>query len=934
MRKTTIFLAVALAFSATAYIASTGAKKEIEKEFEGEKSREGFEDDALERAEWENRRLADPATGKIPDNIRQLELAFAATLPNDLGKGKSMSSLTMNSRGPWNLGGRTRAFGVDVSNENRLLAGTTSGGMWISTNGGTSWAQTNTLSQLKNATCLTQDKRSTHTNTWYYGSGEAYGASASGGSGAYYMGDGIFKSTDGGLTWTSLTATAGGVPSGFSTGWQLCWNIANDNSANDSLEEVYAAIYGGIYRTTNGGTTWAAQITGGAYFTDVQVATDGTAYATLSDDGGTKKGIWRAKNDTAFVNITPTGFPTAYNRIVAGIDPNNENVVYFLANTPGFGKVSYNYLGDPEWNSLWKYTYVSGTGAGAGGVWQDLSMNLPTTGGQFDKWNVQGSYDMLVKVKPGDSNIMYLGGTNLYKSTSAFQDSVNTDFIGGYLEGSALPVINSYLNHHPDQHGLEFLPSNPDVMFSYNDGGIYKTLNDTASTIVWQSLNNGYLTGMFYTVAIDHATPGSNIVIAGAQDNGSWYTNSASATAPWVQPRGGDGSYCQIADGQTNFYFSIQNAKMMKATLDGAGAVTSFARIDPIGLKDPEFINPYTLDPNNNNLMYLAGGKYLWRNDDLSGIPMIGNWDSISTNWTKWVDSVPTAASIITAVTACKTPANRVYYGTDKQKVYRVDNANTGTPTPVNITSTVSPNAFPGSGYVSSIAVDPLDGDKVIVTFSNYSVQSVFYSENGGTTWVRVGGNLEASSAAGPSVRWASILHVADGTVYLLATSTGLYATDTLIAAGTGAGSGTVWVQQGSATIGNSVCDMIDVRQSDGLVVVATHASGIYSTNITSVNDIVTIHDIENSGEELELSNYPNPIVENTTIAFTLKKNAKVSLQVWDAYGRIIETLVDNNLPAGEHKVDFNKKSLSAGIYYYSLTADRKRKTKKLVISK
>lgn len=929
MKSKFIFLSsIALSISAVAFIASNGdisKRKNIQQE--NKSSTEGMEEDAQGRMRWELSRLADPATGKIPDNIRQLELAYAATLPNDLQIDKSMRNLTMVNRGPWNVGGRTRAFGVDVSNENRLLAGSCSGGMWLSTNGGTSWTQTSTTTQLKNSSCLVQDKRTTHTNTWYYGSGEAYGASASSG-GSYYLGDGMYKSIDGGVTWQPIAATAGGTPNSFTTGWQLVWNVATDVSANDTLDEVYAAIYGGIVRSVNGFNT-STTVLGGSpssYFTDVQVASTGTVYAALSDDG-LQKGIWRSDTGITFTNILPIGFPAAYNRIVIGINPNNENEVYFLANTPGFGKVTYNYLGDPEWNSLWKYTYVSGTGAGAGGVWQDLSINLPNTGGQFDRWQVQGSYDMVVKVKPGSSNTVFIGGTNLYRSTTGFQDSTNTTFIGGYQQFSALPVINSYANHHPDQHGLTFLPSNPNVMFSTNDGGVFKTVDNTVGAVAWQSLNNGYLSTMFYTVAIDHATAGNDVIIAGAQDNGSWFTNSSVPTSPWVQPRGGDGSYCAIADGRTNYYFSIQNGKMMKSTLDAAGAVTGFARIDPIGLKKPEFINPYTLDPNNNNYMYLAGGKYLWRNNDLSGIPLVGNWDSISTNWVQFIDSVPTVNSVITAVTACKTPANRVYYGTDAKRIYRVDNANVGTPTPVDITSTTTGALFP-TANVSCIATDPLDGNKAMVTFSNYGVYSIYYTQDGGTTWAKAGGNLEVSSAASPSVRWASIMHVADGTVYLLATSTGLYATDTL------KGATTTWVQQGTSTIGNSVCDMIETRASDGLVVVATHASGIYSTYITSVNDIVTVQDIAASKTDLQLMNYPNPVSSTSTIEFTLNSKANVNLQIWDAYGRLIETLVNEQMQEGKHAVMFNKKNLSSGIYYYSLTADKRRKTNKMVIVK
>ncbi|MCC6837273.1 MAG: T9SS type A sorting domain-containing protein, partial [Bacteroidia bacterium] len=560
------------------------------------------------------------------------------------------------------------------------------------------------------------------------------------------------------------------------------------------------------------------------------------------------------------------------------------------------------------------------------GTWDTLSQNLPNSGGMFDKWQVQGSYDMIVRVHPTESNIVYIGGTNLYRSTSAFNDSTNTTFIGGYEQNSALPVINSYANHHPDQHWIDFLPSNPYVMFSANDGGVFKTTNDTASSITWQSLNNGYLTTMFYTVAIDHATPNNNIIVAGAQDNGSWYTNSANPTDPWVTPRGGDGSYCAIADNQSMYYFSIQNGKMMKATLDANGNKTAHARIDPIGLEKPQFINPYTLDPNNNNIMYLAGGKYLWRNDDLSGIPLVNNWDSISTNWVRFADSVPTANSEITAVTACKVPANRVYYGTDKKRIYKVDNANVGTPTPIDI----SGSTFHTSGNISCIAVNPNNGDEVIVVFSNYMVYSLFHTTDAGITWTKVGGNLEANingTGAGPSMRWASIIPVSDGVIYMVAGSTGVYATDTLN------GTSTVWVQQGANTIGNAVCDMIDYRTSDGLVVVATHSNGIFSANITSVNDIVSIKDIENSKEELYLTNYPNPMMDQTTIEYKTNKREQVTLSIWDECGRLIETPVNATLPAGTHTHVFNRKSLKAGLYYYSLTVGDRRKTNKLIIT-
>ena len=857
-------------------------------------SSEGMEDDENSRMAWEIKRLADPATGKIPDNIRNLELAFAATLPKaEEGNGIDRSNpAVFVNRGPYNVGGKTGAFALDVANENRLLAGTHSGGMWLSNDDGASWNMTNTASQLKGANCLVQDKRPNHTNVWYYGGGNQW-ASASGG-GAYFTGDGVFKSIDNGNSWTPIVSTAAGNPNLFQGGWQLVNSMAMDVSATDSAGIVYAAIYGYIERSTDGGTTWTSVRGLNDYtsFTEVAVTTTGVVYATL-DSTGTQKGIWRSTNGINYTLILPVNFPSSYSRIVIGINPNNENEVYFLGNTPGFGKVSYDFLGTAHWNSLWKYTYISGTGAGAGGSWQNLSVNLPVSGGQFDKFQTQESYDMVVKVKPGNSNVVFIGGTNLYRSNTAFQDSTHTAYIGGYQQGCQMPIVNSYLNHHPDQHKLEFSPSNPDIMYSSNDGGVFKTMNNTDSVVVWQSLDNGYVTSMFYTVAIDHATPNNNVIIGGAQDNGSWFTNNNTITSPWLHSYGGDGSYCAIADNRTSYYFSIQNGmRVGKVNLDANGNALSFARIDPIGGKGYQWMNPFVLDPNNNNIMYLAGGKYLWRNNDLSAIPMINNWDSISTNWVQFTDSVPTSGSTITALTVCKTPANRVYYGTDNKKIYRVDNANTGTPTPVDITSTTTGVLFPSGGYVSNIAVDPNDGDKLFVIFSNYNVYSMYYSSDGGTTWSKQGGNLETTIPTqvvnNPSIRWASILHVADGTVYLMATSVGLFATDSL------KGTNTVWVQQGINTIGNSVCDMIETRQSDGLVVIATHANGMYSTNITSVGDVAaSVKDIAAFNNEFQLSSYPNPFIQTAIKIIGFDATAKtITVNVNAA-----KTLVSEYLP-------------------------------------
>ena len=896
-----------------------------------------MEDDARHRLDYEFRRLAGP-DGTIPQHMREKELAFAATLPtnNSLQQNNSNSRMqsqaSWNARGPWNVGGRTRALGIDVLNDQHYISGTTSGGIWTTNDAGITWSKFTPSLNYHGITSLQQDSRAGHENTWYAGSGEPYGQSASGGS-AYFLGNGMLKSTDNGLTWQPLATTVTNTPQSFDSFWDMNWNLALD--LHDSINNVlYVANLGGIYKSINGGTSWTT-VRGGStsnysYFTDVAVTLDsGIVYATLSSDGP-HKGIWRSVNQCATWTKISTGpfGDSLCNRVVMGINPSNTNEIYFLGNSEGLGMPDTNFVGDIEYNTLWRYTYLNGNGSGSGGVWEDLSMNLPNSGhyGMFGDFNAQGSYDLVVRVKPDDPTTVFIGGTNIYRSTSRFNDTTNTTYIGGYLPYSALPVIASYPNHHPDQHTMTFLPSNPDVMISTNDGGIFRTSDCSQSTVVWNSLNNGYVTSMFYTVEIDHATIGNDIIVAGAQDNGTWYTNTTSLTTPWVQPNSGDGSYCAIADNQSAYYFSIQKGKMRRCILDGAGNVTSFARIDPIGGTNYEFINPFVLDPNNNNIMYLAGGKYLWRNDDLSTIPMVGNWDSISTNWVQWTDSVPNANQTITALTCCKTPANRVYYGTSQKRIYKVNNANVGTPTPLDISGTT----FPTTGYVSCIATDPNNGDHVMVVFSNYNLYSLFYSADAGVSWTKVAGNLEqfpSGTGNGPSLRWASFLPVSDGMIYIISTSVGVFATDTLT------GTNTTWVNQAENTIGKSVCDMTTVRIGDGLVAIATHSQGIFSTHLTSVNDIVTVHEYPNS-ISLGIIIYPNPASDQINISYNIPTDLNTKLYLLDERGRTIRTLSTGRKSKGIYEESINVSDLAIGIYYVSLRAGDLSETKAIVIAK
>ena len=231
--KKFLFTALICIITAHAFASSKIKKSKTKNKEQYEKRAEATEadDDSRKRTEWEFERLKDPATGKIPDNIREKELAFAATIPGDASYGqlKSANAIGWTSRGPFNVGGRTRAFAYDMNDENILFSGAVSGGMWRSTDAGYSWTKVSALNNNQSVTCIAQDKRASKRNIWYYGSGEAYGASASGGK-AFHLGSGVFKSSDSGLTWTKLSSTGASTPQTFDNVWDLVWNVATDSS--------------------------------------------------------------------------------------------------------------------------------------------------------------------------------------------------------------------------------------------------------------------------------------------------------------------------------------------------------------------------------------------------------------------------------------------------------------------------------------------------------------------------------------------------------------------------------------------------------------------------------------------------------------------------------------------------------------------------------
>ncbi len=893
------------------------------------------------RAAFELLRIADPATGQIPHGILEKEHEFSKTIPTRddmlLQKGVAAAGAltqTWTFRGPDNVGGRSRALALDIANENNVLAGGVSGGMWRSIDGGTSWVRVTPFDRTQSVSCVAQDTRPGKTNVWYYGTGEYIGNSASGNFSANYRGDGIFKSIDNGATWTQLASTKEGLPQDFGR-FKYIWRMATDPVRSDS-DVVYAAAMGGIYRSNDGGDSWNLVLGGGSRWsstTDLAITSTGVLYATLNSyavipstgagsGNSTYRGMWRSEDGLNWVKITPTGYPSAYRRIVLGIAPSDEKVVYFLAETPGAGYQTYDPLGEEEYHTLYKYTYVSGDGSGAGGTWENRSSSLPffLLLGPFSS---QGSYNLVIKVKPDNPDHVFIGGTNVYRSTNGYKTANTNAWIGGYNRdydpygANLLAWMDlSYPYHHPDIHDLIFSPTNPNVMYSASDGGIHKTNDCRQSSVIWIPLNNGFVTSQFYAIAIDKNKTGDELVMGGMQDNNTF--GSQGPGKPWQWLGGGDGGFCAVAPGKTNTYFiSSQFGSLYRTETDNSLYVNELFRANVSGVNRYSFpfIAPWEFDPNQPNTIYMASNSIIYRNTYM--------YDKyVSDLWTP-LDNTNPGNSYISAIAVSTQPAGKLFIGSSNGKITRLDDAPNSLDAPVTISKSPLP-----SGYVSCIAPDPENADVILAVFSTYGIPSLFYTEDGGQNWTDVSGNLEEfpdGKGAGPSCRWADMVRVDGKRMWFVGTSTGLYSTTALN------GTSTVWVREGANIIGNAIVTMIRTRQSDQFVAIGTHGNGVFTTHAVPVST-GTVPDVP--GTFFLEQNYPNPAVEGTTIRFSVPNTEQFTISLHDAAGRDVRAISSGSRMPGVHEQYIETSGLAAGSYFIRLASKEYTQTRMMTVSR
>lgn len=867
------------------------------------------------RADYYFNMLRDPATNQIPQQIRRKELAFSKALSlQQASKSASAPRFSWLEAGPTDVGGRTRALAVDRGNSSNILAGGAGGGIWKSTNGGSTWVLKSDPDEVFGITYITQDPRSGNEHLWYATTGEFSGSNSDRGFRAFNYGPGILQSVDNGESW-SLIRDPNDNPTSFNSPFDYGIKLL----ISPTTGTFFLASNGfGVGRSTNlnnGLTT----VLGNQIFpewSDLDVASNGNVIAVTSggfrpdDDGIVLPGVFFSTNDgQSWQDITPADYTGEPGRSVIAFAPSDPSVAYMFTFT-GNVSPSNNAFDEIEEVQFFKFNLSNPSAV----TIENRSDNLPDFGGQVSQVYTQGSYNMAIAVKPDDPNHVFIGGTNLYRSKDGFAtpaDNIFDNWVGGY---ATINNISAYNNHHPDQHILFFDPDTPTSLWSGHDGGIsfVTDLNPTSNALAWQDKNSGFVTTQFYHVALA-PQPGDDRILGGTQDNGSLYfrfdPQSMSRTSS-DDVSSGDGTYAFL--GEEYAIASTQNGAISAYRYDASGDLLYNGEITPAGASGQLFVNPFAVDKIDENIIYYPAGNKLYRRGAEAEDP---------TDWDQLTSIILPAGYSISALASGIFNGNSVLYFAASglniaPKVYRLDDAASSTAAATEVSIANVSLDEDGDSYIHDIAVNPNNGNEILVVMSNYNVIGAYHSLNGGTSYTPVEGNLTGTEEnPGPSIRSAAILQGRNSTIYMLGTSIGLFSTETL------SGAGTNWEQEAADRLGSAIVEKIAVRPSDGRIALATHGRGVFLG--TPLNPVPNEDEptIQPNAFALD-QNYPNPFNPSTTISFSLAQASRVSLAVYDITGRRLESLlVDAPREPGQHSINFDAGTLSSGSYIYTVEA-------------
>ena len=822
----------------------------------------------------------DPALGYVP---RERLLKSYLEIQNQSIRRKSNPILQWSGTSA-NMGGRTRAIMWDPNDATgkKVWAGSVTGGLWFRNNitsNSAQWQPVNNFWPSLNISCMTYDPNDPL--TFYVGTGEAQTAlviyrESSG------VGDGIWKSSDGGITWFLLESTFG---------FEYVTDIRVRNENGNSV--IYAGVTSGIYKGTthtsepsdglfrsdDGGLSWEQVLPNIPGYnqpysiSDIEIGADGRIYlgtmqnvnikggATIlySDQG--LAGTWTVYNQYVGI-IQNQPYYNIPGRVVLSCAPSNSNIVY-AAIAAGYVAGFNRYIG--------RYILKS---SNKGASWSQK--DIPDS-----EWAPIAWHAMVIKVDPEEPNRIFAGGKDMWLSNNSGSSwSQISDWTLMYSGGG-----DDYL--HCDHHSIEFKPGNPDVFLECGDGGVFYTTTAGNNHPDFIEKNQGFNTLQFYTCDI-HPSTGTSMYLGGLQDNGTLLFDGAPLSINNMIDEG-DGAFCFFDENDPNLWLTSTYYNRYRVFIDGN-------QTDFLDYYSGIFINPADFDSRNNTLFANAvdfyGGSQnrILRIKDIPENP-IGNYVTLSTGTNVYFSHIKVSPWSPEGSTT-------LFIGTQSGRVYRVDNANQY-PVVTEITSDNFPTA-----YVSCIEVGQSE-EQLLVTFSNYGVASVWLTSDGGSSWTNVEGDLPDIP-----VRWA-ILHPDNENQALLATELGVWSTTVL-------NSTEVTWEQEIVGMANVRVDMLKLRKQDNTVLAATHGRGLF-TAFYPLEPCLFIKE----NEEHNLHVFPNPTLNTLNVRLPSGTMGHGKLVVFDGSGICAVEKRINLTPSD--LVHVNVSGLQKGNYVVMVFLDNKK---------
>ncbi|MBI3118659.1 MAG: hypothetical protein HYZ00_08245, partial [Candidatus Hydrogenedentes bacterium] len=658
--------------------------------------------------------------------------------------------------GPGNIGGRVRSILIDPANANIMYAGAVAGGIWKTTNGGSSWDPlTDDMANLAVVTLAfeRQGSASVNTSVIYAGTGEGYF------NGDAVRGAGIFKSTNAGQTWARLSST-----NSFDF-FFVNKIVASPENAN----VVYCATQTGVFKTTNGGQSWnelirnngsggsnGSVVRTGIGFSDIELRSDLAADILVANNGSfISDGIYRSIDGGATWNrvLNRAGI----GRSDIAIAPSNQSIMYALTADNTNQHRLLNVFKSTDGGANWQ-SQIPGGFDQRNADWLLLSnpivANLQPCFGSGDAIISQGWYDNIIAVAPHNPNIVFAGGIDLMRS----DDGGAT---WGLISYWWISATNSAFTH-ADQHTIVFHPgwngTSNQILYAGNDGGIFRTNNalgtrsggsggapnidgvcfnapSLPTAVDWLSLNNAFRITQFYNGR--PFPPGEDGFFGGAQDNGTVFGTDATGIDGWEEINGGDGGYVSFDETNPLIMFAETTGKSMIRSTDGgrnfSDIVNGAGQISE-STNNFMFIAPFRHDPSNPNRLWY-GGNRPWRSNNASSAPT-----PAQVTWTQAGAQFPGDGEI-SAWAIAPGNSNIVFAGTTDGRVMKVTSATTSTSG--TAWQQVTP-PFSDDAFISWIEVDPNDasGNTVYATNSRFDSEHVMRSTNGGGAWTNIESNL------------------------------------------------------------------------------------------------------------------------------------------------------------------------------------------------